>query len=65
MEFDPARWGIKAADVAVTVLLKIGGLQLGFTHRETASRIRIALASCCPEAETFSLVALGLQPSAP
>ena len=32
---------------------------------ETASRIRIALASCCPEAETFSLVALGLQPSAP
>jgi DDE family transposase len=27
---------------------------------ETASRIRIALASCCPEAETFSLVALKL-----
>jgi hypothetical protein len=25
---------------------------------EHASRIRIALASCCPEAETFSLVAL-------
>src|SRR5262249_13956541 len=32
---------------------------------ETASRIRIALASCCPEAETFSLVALKLQPSGP
>ena len=30
-----------------------------------ASRIRIALASCCPEAETFSLVALKLQPSGP
>jgi hypothetical protein len=32
---------------------------------ETASRIRIALASCCPEAETFSLVALRLLPSGP
>ena len=32
---------------------------------EHASRIRIALASCCPEAETFSLVALKLQPSGP
>ena len=32
---------------------------------ERASRIRIALASCCPEAETFSLVALKLQPSGP
>jgi hypothetical protein len=41
-------------------LLKIAGRII-----ETASRIRIALASCCPEAETFSLVALGLQPSAP
>jgi hypothetical protein len=41
-------------------LLKIAGRVI-----ETASRIRIALASCCPEAETFSLVALGLQPSAP
>ena len=25
---------------------------------ESATRIRIALASCCPEAETFSLIAL-------
>src|SRR3954451_4885041 len=41
-------------------LLKIAGRVV-----ETASRIRIALASCCPEAETFSLVALGLQPSGP
>jgi Transposase DDE domain group 1 len=32
---------------------------------EHASRIRIALASCCPEAETFSLVALKLQPAGP
>lgn len=32
---------------------------------ETASRIRIALASCCPEAEVFSLVALALKPSGP
>ena len=32
---------------------------------EHASRIRIALASCCPEADTFSLVALKLQPSGP
>jgi Transposase DDE domain group 1 len=30
-----------------------------------ASRIRIVLASCCPEADTFSLVALKLQPSGP
>jgi hypothetical protein len=41
-------------------LLKIAGRVI-----ETASRIRIALASCCPEAETFSLVALALQPSGP
>ena len=32
---------------------------------EHTSRIRIALASCCTEAETFSLVALKLQPSGP
>ena len=31
-------------------LLKIAGRII-----ETASRVRIALASCCPEAETFSL----------
>jgi len=41
-------------------LLKIAGRII-----ETASRIRIALASCCPEAETFSLVALKLQPYGP
>jgi hypothetical protein len=41
-------------------LLKIAGRVI-----ETASRIRIALASCCPEAETFSLVALKLNPSGP
>jgi hypothetical protein len=41
-------------------LLKIAGRII-----ETASRIRIALASCCPEAETFSLVAVKLQPAGP
>ena len=41
-------------------LLKIAGRMI-----ETVSRVRIALASCCPEAETFSLVALRLQPSGP
>ena len=41
-------------------LLKIAGRII-----ETASRIRIALALCCPEAETFSLVALALKPSGP
>ena len=39
-------------------LLKIAGRMI-----ETVSRVRIALASCCPEAETFSLVALRQQPS--
>jgi hypothetical protein len=32
---------------------------------ETANRIRIALASCCPHPETFSLIAHKLQPSGP
>ena len=41
-------------------LLKVAGRII-----ETASRIRIALASCCPEAETFSLVALKLHPAGP
>lgn len=41
-------------------LLKIAGRIV-----ETASRIRIALASSCPQAATFSLLALGLQRSGP
>ena len=41
-------------------LLKIAG-----RITETASRIRAALASCCPEAELFSLVAFRLQSSGP
>ena len=41
-------------------LLKIAGRII-----ETASRIRVALASCCPEAELFSLIAFRLQPSGP
>ena len=32
---------------------------------ETASRIRVALASCCTEAELFSLLAFQLQKSGP
>jgi hypothetical protein len=41
-------------------LLKIAGRIV-----ETASRIRVALASCCPEAELFSLLAFQLQKSGP
>ena len=41
-------------------LLKVAGRVI-----ESATRIRIALASCCPEAETFSLIAFKLQPSGP
>lgn len=41
-------------------LLKIAGRII-----ETASRIRVALTSCCPEAELLSLLALGLQRSGP
>ena len=46
-----------------TVRLRL--LKIASRIIEHASRIRIALASCCPEAETFSLVALKLQPSGP
>ena len=41
-------------------LLKIAGRIV-----ETASRIRVALASCCPEAALFGLVAFRLQQSGP
>ena len=41
-------------------LLKIAGRIV-----ETESRIRVALASCCPEAELFSLLAFQLQKSGP
>lgn len=41
-------------------ILKVAGRII-----ETASRIRIALPSFCPEAELFSLLALGLQRSGP
>jgi hypothetical protein len=40
-------------------------LKIASRITETASRIRVALASCCPEAELFSLLALGLQRSGP
>ena len=41
-------------------LLKIAGRFV-----ETASRIRVAFASCCPEAELFSLIAFRLRPAGP
>jgi hypothetical protein len=41
-------------------LLKIAG-----RITETASRIKVSLASCCPEAELFSLVSFALQKSGP
>ena len=41
-------------------LLKVAG-----RVAETASRIRVALASCCPEAELFSLLAFQLQKTGP
>ena len=40
-------------------------LKLAGRFVETATRIRVALASCCPEAELFSLVAFRLQESGP
>ena len=40
-------------------------LKIAARITETASRIRVALASYCPEAELFSLLAFGLQPSGP
>ena len=46
-----------------TIRLRL--LKIAASIIETASRIRIALASCCPDAETFSLVALALKPSGP
>ena len=41
-------------------LLKVAG-----RITETASRIRVSLASCCPEAELFSLVTFELQKAGP
>jgi len=47
----------------ITIRLRI--LKVAGRIIETASRIRIALASFCPEPELFSLLALGLQRSGP
>ena len=44
---------------------RLGLLKIAARGIQTGSRIRIALASCCPQAETFSLVALALKPSGP
>ena len=46
-----------------TIRLRL--LKIAARINETASRIRIAFASCCPDAETFSRVALALKPSGP
>jgi hypothetical protein len=46
-------------------MIRLRLLKIASRIIEHASRIRIALASCCPEAETLSLVALKLQPSGP
>ena len=47
----------------VTIRLRL--LKIAGRITEMVSRIRVALASCCPEAELFSLLALGLQRSGP
>jgi hypothetical protein len=46
-----------------TIRLRL--LKIAARITEQASRVRVALASCCPEAELFSLLALGLQRSGP
>jgi hypothetical protein len=46
-----------------TIRLRL--LKIAARITETASRIRVALASCCPEAELFSLAAFELQKSGP
>ena len=46
-----------------TIRLRL--LKIAARITEHASRIRVALASCCPEAVLFSLLALGLQRSGP
>ena len=46
-----------------TIRLRL--LKIAARITETASRVRVALASGCPEAEAFSLIALALQPSGP
>ena len=40
-------------------------LKIAARITETASRVRIAFAAACPEANLFRSVALGLQPAAP
>jgi hypothetical protein len=45
--------------------IRLALLKLAGRFVETASRIRVALASCCPETELFSLGAFRLQSSGP
>jgi hypothetical protein len=40
-------------------------LKLAARITETASRVRIAFAAACPEAELFRSIACSLQPAAP
>ncbi len=55
----PSRNSLRHTEFA-TIRLRL--LKIAARIIEHASRIRIALASCCPGAQTFSLVVLKLQP---
>src|SRR3954470_6465115 len=59
------RWRSEYGGVKGDQVKRLKELETENKQLRRASRIRIALASCCPQAETFSLVALGLQPLAP
>jgi hypothetical protein len=58
----PAKSSLKTAEFATLRLrlIKIAGRIV-----ETASRVRVALASACPDAELFRLIAVALVPASP
>ncbi len=58
----PQKNPLRVAEFA-TLRLKL--LKVAGRISETASRVRIALASACPEASLFRTLAMGLQPSGP
>ena len=58
----PEKNPLRVAEFA-TLRLKL--LKVAGRISETASRVRIALASACPEASLFRTLARGLQPSGP
>jgi hypothetical protein len=45
--------------------LRLQFLKLGARVIETASRVRLAFASACPEAKLFRAIAITLQPAGP